>query len=62
MGISAQKRAVKAMLMRWYRDEARLQELFGGSVTTEDLTTSGEILRNLGTAIAYAELFLVART
>lgn len=58
MGKPEQLRAVRAMLRRWKKDEARLEKLCGGPVIVEDLTTEGEILRNIGTAIAYAERFL----
>lgn len=45
---------------RWLRDEARLQELFnrGAPVDTDDLTESGEMLRNIGSAIAHANAWL----
>lgn len=60
MGIPAERRAVRSMLDRWKRDEARLQDLFnrGAPVDTNDLTDAGEILRNIGTAIAYANAWL----
>lgn len=60
MGIPEKRRTIAAMRDRWVLDERRLQKLFGGPVTTEDLTDGGEILRNLGTAIAYANGWLVS--
>ena len=60
MGVPEQKRSVNAMLRRWRYDELRLQDLFnrGQPVDGDDFTDGGEMLRNLGTAIAYADRFL----
>lgn len=58
MGKPEKIRAVRGMVHRWKRDEARLEKLCGGPVGIEDLTTEGEMLRNIGTAICYAERFL----
>lgn len=58
MGMPANRRTVRAMLRRWIDDEARLMDMVGGPVTTEDLTYPGEVLRNLGTAIANAQAYV----
>ncbi len=60
MGVPLQRRSVQAMARRWRDDEARLQDLFnrGQPVDTDDLTDPGEMLRNLGSAIAHADAFL----
>ena len=56
--VSPNKRTVRAMVRRWRKDEARLEELFGaGSDEFSDVT---EMLRNIGTAIAYAQGYVNA--
>lgn len=58
MGNPAKRRSVKAMVRRWRDDEARLIDLFGEIGGEKDYTDSAEMLRNLGSAIAYADGYL----
>jgi hypothetical protein len=52
MGNPLKRRAVRAMLQRWKRDEQRLADLFGED--NPEFSDEAEIQRNLGSAIAYA--------
>lgn len=57
MGIPEKRRAVRAMVDRWRRDEDRLSRLFGG-YDEDDYSDGAEMQRNLSTAVAYAYGFL----
>lgn len=58
MGMPLKRRSVRAMLRRWRDDEARLVDMFNGPVEVDDFADSGEIMRNLGSAIAAAQAFV----
>lgn len=57
MTMCERRDVITAMLSRWRRDEARLEKMFNGG---EEFSDGTEILRNLGTAIAYANGWLAS--
>jgi hypothetical protein len=48
------------MARRWREDELRLQKIFAGAPLQQEFSDATEMLRNLGSAIAYADSFSIA--